>query len=72
MLGSLAKCDQRGYSMLTCTRGPGSAQRQADALRREHVEVQQDAMDSYSVDLSRYGWFPDELPNELSDGPSER
>jgi methylated-DNA-protein-cysteine methyltransferase-like protein len=28
------------------------------------VEVRQDAMGQYSVDLSVYGWFPDVLPSE--------
>ena len=45
-------------------RGPSAAAQQADALRREGVEVSQDAMGQYTVDLGRYGWFPDVLPSE--------
>ncbi|QRC91959.1 hypothetical protein JI435_021300 [Parastagonospora nodorum SN15] len=45
-------------------RGPGAAARQADALRREGVEVREDAMGQYAIDLAKYGWFPDTLPSE--------
>ncbi|KAH7401087.1 6-O-methylguanine DNA methyltransferase [Phaeosphaeria sp. MPI-PUGE-AT-0046c] len=45
-------------------RGPGSAGRQADALRREGVEIREDAMGQYTVDLAIYGWFPDVLPSD--------
>ncbi|GAD92862.1 hypothetical protein CIMG_08912 [Paecilomyces variotii No. 5] len=45
-------------------RGPGSAARQAAALRREGVRVDTDAMGEMYVDLARYGWFPDRLPSE--------
>ncbi|KAF2828755.1 hypothetical protein CC86DRAFT_197551 [Ophiobolus disseminans] len=31
---------------------------------REGVEVRQDAMGQYSIDLGTYGWFPDVLPSE--------
>lgn len=44
--------------------GPGSAARQAAALRREGVHVDTDAMGEMYVDLARYGWFPDRLPSE--------
>jgi methylated-DNA-protein-cysteine methyltransferase-like protein len=45
-------------------RGPGAASQQADALRREGVEVRQDAMGQYTINLAEYGWFPDVLPSE--------
>jgi len=45
-------------------RGPSAASHQADALRREVVEVREDAMGQYTVDLARFGWFPDVLPSE--------
>lgn len=45
-------------------RGPSAASHQADALRREGVEVREDAMGQYTVDLAKYGWFPDVLPSE--------
>jgi hypothetical protein len=45
-------------------RGPGAASHQADALRREGVEIREDAMGQYTIDLARYGWFPDVLPSE--------
>ncbi|KAJ9305059.1 hypothetical protein DTO217A2_5394 [Paecilomyces variotii] len=45
-------------------RGPGSAARQAAALRREGVHVDMDAMGEMYVDLATYGWFPDRLPSE--------
>lgn len=40
---------------------------QADALRAEGVEVQQDAMGKFSVDLAEYGWFPPVLPSDLAE-----
>ncbi|RAK94889.1 MGMT family protein [Aspergillus ibericus CBS 121593] len=45
-------------------RGPGSAERQAEVLRGEGVEVEGDAMGELYVDLGRFGWFPDVLPSE--------
>ncbi|KAJ5151637.1 hypothetical protein N7492_009932 [Penicillium capsulatum] len=48
-------------------RGPGSAERQAEALRLEGVEVTSDSMGEMYVDFSRYGWFPKHLPSEESD-----
>jgi methylated-DNA-protein-cysteine methyltransferase-like protein len=33
-------------------------------LRREGVEVRQDAMGQYTINLAEYGWFPDVLPSE--------
>ncbi|KAF2133575.1 hypothetical protein P153DRAFT_382007 [Dothidotthia symphoricarpi CBS 119687] len=47
-------------------RGPGAASQQADALRREGVEVREDAMRQYTVALADYGWFPDVLPSEAA------
>lgn len=44
--------------------GPGSAERQAEALAQEGVEVTTDSMGEMYVDFSRYGWFPSELPSE--------
>ncbi|KAJ5198614.1 uncharacterized protein N7498_007731 [Penicillium cinerascens] len=52
-------------------RGPGSAERQAQALRLEGVEVRSDSMGEFHVDFSRYGWFPKHLPSEEGDGESE-
>lgn len=48
-------------------REPGSAERQAEALRGEGVEVEEDSMGEWYVDFGRYGWFPDVLPSEISD-----
>ncbi|PLB40419.1 MGMT family protein [Aspergillus candidus] len=45
-------------------RGPGSAQRQADALREEGVDVAEDAMGEFYIDLGRFGWFPSMLASE--------
>jgi hypothetical protein len=45
-------------------RGPSAASHQADALRREGVEIREDAMGQYTIDLAKYGWFPDVLPSE--------
>jgi methylated-DNA-protein-cysteine methyltransferase-like protein len=33
-------------------------------LRREGVEIREEAMGQYTIDLARYGWFPDVLPSE--------
>ncbi|PWY77798.1 hypothetical protein BO83DRAFT_435871, partial [Aspergillus eucalypticola CBS 122712] len=46
---------------------PGSAERQAEALRGEGVEVEEDSMGEWYVDFGRYGWFPDVLPSEDSE-----
>ncbi|KAJ5163863.1 Winged helix-turn-helix transcription repressor DNA-binding [Penicillium coprophilum] len=48
-------------------RGPGSAERQAEALTQEGVEVTTDSMGEIYVDFSRYGWFPSKLPSEGTD-----
>ncbi len=45
-------------------RGPGSAERQAEALAEEGVEVTRDSMGEIYIDFSRYGWFPSRLPSE--------
>ncbi|KAJ5583204.1 Winged helix-turn-helix transcription repressor DNA-binding [Penicillium sp. DV-2018c] len=45
-------------------RGPGSAERQAEALAQEGVEVTTDSMGEMYIDFSRYGWFPSQLPSE--------
>ncbi|KAF3050218.1 hypothetical protein E8E11_009513 [Didymella keratinophila] len=45
-------------------RGPGAASHQADALRKEGVEVSEDSMGQYTVDFEDYGWFPEMLPSE--------
>lgn len=47
--------------------GPGRAERQAEALAQEGVEVTTDSMGEMYVDFSRYGWFPSELPSEGMD-----
>lgn len=44
--------------------GPGSAERQAEVLREEGVEVQVDSMGEFYVDMARFGWFPNQLPSE--------
>ena len=48
--------------------GPGSAERQAEALREEGVEVTSDSMGEFYIDFGRFGWFPAELPSEVSEG----
>lgn len=50
---------------LTFTSGPGSAQRQAEVLRSEGVEVKEDSMGEFYIDWSSVGWFPAELPSEV-------
>jgi methylated-DNA-protein-cysteine methyltransferase related protein len=58
--------------MLTMmARGVDGARRQADALRREGVQVDRNAMGEYSVDFAEYGWFPDLLPSEEAEPSSE-
>ncbi|KAJ5537626.1 hypothetical protein N7504_005232 [Penicillium tannophilum] len=52
-------------------RGPGSAERQAEALRQEGVEVTYDSMNEMYVDFSSYGWFPKQLPSEENDDDEE-
>ncbi|KAI9704541.1 MAG: hypothetical protein M1820_005615 [Bogoriella megaspora] len=51
-------------------RGPGSAARQAAALKKEGVRVERGSLGEYIIDFQTYGWFPDILPsdeNEISD-----
>lgn len=52
-------------------RGPGGASRQAAALRREGVHVGRGNLGEYLVDLSSYGWFPNELPSEGVESSSD-
>lgn len=40
-------------------------------LRGEGVEVSSDSMGEFYVDFGRFGWFPAELPSELSDHDSD-
>jgi methylated-DNA-protein-cysteine methyltransferase-like protein len=53
-------------------RGPGSAERQAEALGQEGVEVTRDSMGEIYVDFSRYGWFPSRLPSEEGEENDEQ
>ncbi|KAF2006908.1 hypothetical protein P154DRAFT_517364 [Amniculicola lignicola CBS 123094] len=57
-------------------RGPHGASRHAAVLRAEGVEVSEGSMGELTVDLSKYGWFPEMLPSETgqvesSDGEDE-
>lgn len=53
------------HILTTLASGPGSAQRQAEVLRTEGVEVKgPDSMGEFYVDFSTFGWFPSELPSE--------
>ena len=56
---------------MTCHRGPGSARRQAIALRREGVTVSEGALGEFSVDFGSYGWFPNRLPSEEEEEESD-
>jgi len=48
--------------------GGSGANRQAQRLRAEGVEVEDGrGADEASVDLSRFGWFPKDLPDEPGD-----
>ncbi|KAI1618870.1 methylated-DNA-protein-cysteine methyltransferase like protein [Exophiala viscosa] len=53
--------------------GGAAANRQAERLRAEGVEVN-DArgVEDMSVDFGRFAWFPKRLPNEESDSDDER
>jgi methylated-DNA-protein-cysteine methyltransferase-like protein len=53
-----------GHELNKIKRGPGSAARQAAALRHEDVRVHEDAMGDFHIDMGRYGWFPENLPSE--------
>ncbi|KZF21231.1 DNA binding methylated-DNA--cysteine S-methyltransferase [Xylona heveae TC161] len=46
------------------------ASRQAAALRREGVEVGRGSLGEFTVDFSRYGWFPSVLPSEAAEEAS--
>ena len=48
-------------------RGPGGATRQAAALRREGVIVGVGCLGELTIDLVKYGWFPDVLPSEKTE-----
>ncbi|KAE8406519.1 6-O-methylguanine DNA methyltransferase [Aspergillus pseudonomiae] len=52
-------------------REPGSAERQAEALREEGIQVETDAMGEFYVDLARFGWFPSVLPSEEDESELE-
>ena len=48
--------------------GGAAAERQAQRLRAEGVEVDdRNGLDEASVDLSKFGWFPEDLPDEPGD-----
>ncbi|KAF1814682.1 MGMT family protein [Eremomyces bilateralis CBS 781.70] len=51
-------------------RGPGGAQRQADVLTEEGVEVEYDGME-YRIKLGTFGWFPKALPSEDEAGSGD-
>lgn len=61
----------KGLELMIWCSGPGSAARQAVALRHEGVVVEQDAMGDFYVDMTRYGWFPARLPSEEGESESE-
>lgn len=51
--------------------GGAAAGRQAERLRAEGVEVTDGrGVEEASVDFSRFGWFPDSLPDEQSENES--
>ena len=52
-----------GASGAISSRGPGTdgAQRQAQALRAEGVDVQLSRGGQYTVALAEYGWFPEHI-----------
>jgi len=52
--------------------GGGAANRQAERLRAEGVEVQEArGVEEMSVDFRAYGWFPKRLPGEESEDEDE-
>lgn len=51
-------------------RAPGSAERQAEALRAEGVEVMQNSMGTFHV-AHQWLWLPNELPLEFDALPPE-
>ncbi|KAL4877757.1 6-O-methylguanine DNA methyltransferase [Aspergillus karnatakaensis] len=52
-------------------REPGSAERQAEVLRGEGVEVASDSMGEFYVDFELFGWFPGVLPSEAEEGDDD-
>ncbi|GAB1200438.1 hypothetical protein APSETT444_009811 [Aspergillus pseudonomiae] len=62
-----------GYRLIgtDVNREPGSAERQAEALREEGIQVETDAMGEFYVDLARFGWFPSVLPSEEDESELE-
>jgi methylated-DNA-protein-cysteine methyltransferase related protein len=46
------------------SRGPGSVDRHAAALRREGVRVERGSMGEMTIEFGKYGWFPTMLPSE--------
>lgn len=55
--------------LIVCS-GPGSAARQAEALRAEGVFIHTDQLGENYVDFVRYGWFPRHLPSEEAEDDS--
>lgn len=48
--------------------GGGAGERQAQKLRAEGVQVNEpNGIEEATIDLSKYGWFPDDLPDEPGD-----
>ncbi|KAI9805231.1 MAG: hypothetical protein M1826_004782 [Phylliscum demangeonii] len=46
---------------------PLGAMLQAEMLAREGVEIERSHMGELTVDITRYGWFPQVLPSEDDD-----
>jgi len=55
-----------GASGTISSRGPGTdgAQQQAQALRREDVDVQMSRTGQHIISLAEYGWFPEDIEPE--------
>lgn len=51
---------------------PEGTQAQARALRGEGVEVRRLGLGELAVDLDVYGWFPEILPSEGSEGGQQQ
>ncbi|KAH7305572.1 6-O-methylguanine DNA methyltransferase [Stachybotrys elegans] len=50
---------------------PSGSRNQATALQAEGVEVTRGALGEFTVDFAAYGWFPNDLPSDVSGDEGE-
>jgi len=63
--------DDQYFHLLTRCRGANGAANQETVLAQEGVQIGRGSLGERTVDFSVYGWFPNELPSQESEGDNE-